>query len=254
MTDKFIRIGSAEDITGYDDEDFDSAIETTEPIACGDPQESNHAVTLGGVGLIVADIDNPTELNSKKGRSGQFVLATEVVAGSSDLWTLYAYDDSGLAVNPPFIMQALRQDPVIPAAGERWVAIGGKFSCIDQLVKAKMEVTQLFIEDTNQSNKVEIKWNENDTADRILNILVDGANRSLKLTGDTELNQNLKILDSPTFGGVTLTGKPSETFTVLTAIQAGGSGAKGIQYKTKSITITTGIITTSAAESSWNDI
>jgi hypothetical protein len=257
---RWVRVGSIENAVGYDVREFDSAIETTEPIAAGDPQEPNHVITLGGVGSAVSDIDNPTELGSKKGKPGQFILVAEIVAAGSDLWTLYAYDDDGPSENAPYVMRALRQDPDALPAGERWVAIAGQYSYIDHLINAKLEVKQLFIEDTNQSNKIEIKWNENDTVDRILNILVAGANRTLSLganltvSGSADVSQDMKSSASPTFAGLTLTGKPSETFTVLTAIQAGGSGAKGIQYKSKSLTLTTGIITTSAVESSWTDI
>ena len=42
--------------------------------------------------------------------------------------------------------------------------------------------------------------------------------------------------------------------TVLTAIQAGGGGALGIQYKNQVLTFSGGIITTVGAESGWNDI
>ena len=45
--------------------------------------------------------------------------------------------------------------------------------------------------DTNQSNYIEIIWNEDDTANRILNLLVDGANRSLTLEADSVLDQDL---------------------------------------------------------------
>ena len=43
-------------------------------------------------------------------------------------------------------------------------------------------------------------------------------------------------------------------FTVLTAIQAGGGGGLGIQYKTRALTLSGGVITTVGTESGWNDI
>ena len=45
--------------------------------------------------------------------------------------------------------------------------------------------------DTNQSNYIEIVWNENDVANRILNLLVDGADRSLTIEADSVLDQDL---------------------------------------------------------------
>lgn len=56
-------------------------------------------------------------------------------------------------------------------------------------------------------------------------------------------------------GSVTIEGAGDDTdFTVLSAIQAGGGGALGIQYKTRALTLNGGIITTVGAESGWNDI
>ena len=43
-------------------------------------------------------------------------------------------------------------------------------------------------------------------------------------------------------------------FTVITAIQAGGAGGVGFQYKTRALTLTSGIIETVGAESGWNDV
>ena len=43
-------------------------------------------------------------------------------------------------------------------------------------------------------------------------------------------------------------------FTVVTAIQAGGAGGVGFQYKTRALTLTGGIIETVGAESGWNDV
>ncbi len=43
------------------------------------------------------------------------------------------------------------------------------------------------------------------------------------------------------------------TFTVLTAIQAGGAGPLGVQYKTRQMAFVGGVLTV-GAESGWNDI
>ena len=51
-----------------------------------------------------------------------------------------------------------------------------------------------------------------------------------------------------------LVGGDSGNITVLTALQAGGGGAIGIQYKTRLLTITDGFIDTIGAESGWNSI
>ena len=44
------------------------------------------------------------------------------------------------------------------------------------------------------------------------------------------------------------------TITVVSAIQAGGAGGVGFQYKTKLLTVVDGSIKTVGDESSWNDI
>ena len=49
--------------------------------------------------------------------------------------------------------------------------------------------TGLHLLDTNASNYINLKWNENDTGDRILNLLVHGADRTL------DLYENLKVVD-----------------------------------------------------------
>lgn len=53
----------------------------------------------------------------------------------------------------------------------------------------------------------------------------------------------------------TLSGAGDDTdFTVITEIQAGGAGGVGFQYKTRTLTLNGGIITTVGAESGWNDV
>ena len=56
-------------------------------------------------------------------------------------------------------------------------------------------------------------------------------------------------------GTVTIEGDGSNTdFTVVTAIQAGGAGGVGFQYKTRALTLNGGIISAVGAESGWNDV
>jgi hypothetical protein len=196
----------------FDDDDNLEAIATASPIACGDPQSATHAVTLGSSASAVSNIDNPTELNLKKGRTGQVVLVVKVAGATAvDDFTFYAYDDSGPAVNPPYVIEALRQDPLDPPANERWIAIGGKYSYITQMFKSAI-FKSLYIQDTNQSNELHLKWNEDDAADRILNLLLNGASRSINLTGnltiesDSVLNQDLTTDANPTFNTLLIQG------------------------------------------------
>lgn len=56
-------------------------------------------------------------------------------------------------------------------------------------------------------------------------------------------------------GTVTLEGAGSDTnFTTVTAIQAGGVGAIGFQYKTRDLTLNGGIVSTVGVESAWVDV
>ena len=56
-------------------------------------------------------------------------------------------------------------------------------------------------------------------------------------------------------GTVTIEGAGDDTdFDVVSSIQAGGAGGVGFQYKTRTLTMNGGIITTVGAESGWNDV
>jgi len=54
MADKYLRIGSLEDVFGYDDADFDSAIETVDPIKAGLPVDPSDVLRLSDLGGLVA--------------------------------------------------------------------------------------------------------------------------------------------------------------------------------------------------------
>jgi hypothetical protein len=62
----------------------------------------------------------------------------------------------------------------------------------------------LLTRDTNNSNTLQIKWNEDDTADRVLNIEVDEDDRTLEITGESKIDQDVSTESSPTFEDVTL--------------------------------------------------
>jgi len=64
--------------------------------------------------------------------------------------------------------------------------------------------------DTNQSNVLDLKWNEDDDTNRVLNLLVGGADRSLTLSGNATLadwfDQSVKTTSAPTFAELTKVG------------------------------------------------
>jgi hypothetical protein len=51
-----------------------------------------------------------------------------------------------------------------------------------------------------------------------------------------------------------MSGGSSGPVTVISSLQAGGGGAIGIQYKTRTLTFTSGTLTTLGAESAWVNI
>ena len=53
------------------------------------------------------------------------------------------------------------------------------------------QLGSLRLNDTNDSNYLSLIWNENDTSNRTLNLLVSGGNRSLTIEGDSLINQDL---------------------------------------------------------------
>ncbi len=64
----------------------------------------------------------------------------------------------------------------------------------------------LGLKDTDRSHALVHKWNEDDSADRVLNWFVTSSNRSITLEGDTVLDQDLSVDSTPTFGDITTAG------------------------------------------------
>lgn len=258
----FFRIGGIPNAQGYDNAVYDSSIETTEPIKAGDPIDPTDVVNLRSLkvrGITVVSAANPVELNLEAGSPGDLIVCQQINGGGAqDLYTIYGYDSNGPGTNAPYIMAAAAEVP--PTGAERWIALLGRYSVVDQFLNAALRAVGLYIMESDLTNTLQLNWGEASGADRVLSILVNGADRTISLTGNltvdaaSRLNQDLRTTQSPTFAGLTLTGFPDETFTVMTAIQAGGAGPLGIQYKNKPITVTKGIVTTLAAESGWNDI
>ncbi len=53
MVEKYIRIGSAVDVVGYDNADWPAAIETDEPMKAGPPIADNDVLRLGDMLSII---------------------------------------------------------------------------------------------------------------------------------------------------------------------------------------------------------
>jgi len=85
----------------------------------------------------------------------------------------FKYDDTELVNDPDGLFAGVLQNTIVTDGNLFGVVVGG----------AK-------IYDTNESNVIEIDWNEDDTVDRILNFLVNAANRSINLSADLVISSN----------------------------------------------------------------
>jgi len=79
---------------------------------------------------------------------------------------------------------------------------------------------------------------------------------NLKITGDLEVADVYVLNDARINNNLSMAGSAGQdsTITIITALQAGGGGGIGLQYKNRSLTFTKGVLTTVGAESGWNDL
>lgn len=102
-----------------------------------DPEDAMRASDVQGVYQVieVADISNPTELNSISGeKTGSTALAVQKISGGYDYVTIYSYDADGPSVNSPKIVDAAG------SSTERWIAIAGRYQAnlfnVDEIVSS----------------------------------------------------------------------------------------------------------------------
>jgi hypothetical protein len=76
------------------------------------------------------------------------------------------------------------------------------------------------LNDTNSTNQLWLKWDDDDTSDRVLKFKVASDDRTLTLSGDAALNQNLRTTDKVTF--------ESLISTVLRLTQTEGTIEEGV--------------------------
>jgi len=95
----------------------------------------------------------------------------------------------------PFFYEDTDTYPTPDAAADQGFGDGATMNGV--LTDGSLVMASVKLFDTNASNTLEIKWNENDTGDRILNLLVGGGDRSLTL------NENFTIGDGT---NITITG------------------------------------------------
>jgi len=121
MAIKYIRIGSMEDIHGYENGDYDAAIETDEPIKSGNPVDPNDVVTLSSLGTMLAGYlkaDGTTDLTGDWSISsnsitlvlGLLTAFRAVFNGSTE--PMISIEDSGLSNNNREWLQIFNKDNV----------------------------------------------------------------------------------------------------------------------------------------------
>jgi len=150
----------------------------------------------GATGLIggsSGDLDNIDGTNLASGDGG-------IVITSTAAYIYYLNASSGASESSPDVIA-----PDANAGNKRWILV--------DIVGEDSIVELLKLYDTNKSHNLSLKWNENDTGDRVLNILVGGGDRSLTL------NESLTIGDGND-GTITFSGA-SKTLTVADSVTVG---------------------------------
>jgi hypothetical protein len=82
--------------------------------------DGNYWTLINSAGLgvqLVADLNNPTELNSLGNEAGLLLYCREARSGEADRLTIYLYDNDPGGVDSPYVVQS--------AGGGRWIAIAG---------------------------------------------------------------------------------------------------------------------------------
>jgi len=105
----------------------------------------------------------------------------------------FKYDDTELVNDPDGLFSGILQQTIVTDGNLfATVVVGG----------AKLK-------DTNESNFLDLIWNEDDTIDRILNLLVNAANRSINLSGDLVVSAGAGTLDQDVSNGASPTFSPA---------------------------------------------
>ena len=137
---------------------------------------SNFYGATGLIGGNSGDLDNIDGTNLATA-DGAFVVTSTAV------YVYYLNATSAAAESSPDIIQ-----PDANGGDKRWILV----DIIGE--DAIFELLKLY--DTDKSHTLSVKWNEDDSGDRVLNVLVAGGDRSLTL------NENLTVGDG---GNVTIT-------------------------------------------------
>ena len=147
---------------------------------------SNFYGATGLIGGASGDLDNIDGTNLASG-DGAFVVT------STALYVYYLNASSGAAESSPDIIS-----PDANASNKRWILV----DIVGE--DAVMELLKLY--DTDKTQTISLKWNEDDTGSRVLNILVGGGDRSITLNEDFTVGDggNVTITAEDAAGAITL--------------------------------------------------
>ncbi len=90
-------------------------------------------------------------------------------------------------------------DPIDDPDGDFSGKLYGGLTTNGDISCTGLNVDSIKLNDLNASNILSIIWNEDDTSDRILNLLLSDADRSLTISGDSEIDQSVATTGTPTF-------------------------------------------------------
>ena len=136
---------------------------------------SNFYGATGLIGGTAGDLDNIDGTNLATG-DGAFVIT------STAIYVYYMNATSGASESSPDIIT-----PDANSGNKRWLLL----DIIGE--DAIFELLKLY--DTDKTHTLSLKWNEDDSGDRIVNLKVNSANRTIDLTGDLTLDAALTIGD-----------------------------------------------------------
>src|SRR3990167_6460657 len=108
------------------------------------------------------------------------------------------------------------------ATDDRRITVADLFGATTPITEVTIANTGLHLADTDASHDLIVKPGSDLTADRILTLTTGDAARTLTISADVTLNQNVDTTARPTFVGLTLTGgdlicSTATTFNLLNA-------------------------------------
>lgn len=131
-------------------QDFSGIVTDSEVIITSSPTTPDSATTVSDVdarilvAVEVADITDPSELNSVAALKNTSMLVYERVAGDINLWTLYAGDED-CSVDSPY---------VVAGSSNYWVAVAGSYTAMTLGTISQLAPTATLTDVINKVNEL----------------------------------------------------------------------------------------------------